>query len=188
MITVVRNRSSGARFSQLDGPDGLEGTIDQEPETDESDVQGELHDKDEEEKDKSEVVQPERTVPEDNEDSDKEGDRCGTDAWRRESEVDRVARSRRKEWEADNLQKCSESGRPPDSLPCPYALVGESYDDALWRLAAEAYNNPVLFWACQVCPDKPETDKGEEKSAICNICKNNMELFEVADWMPPLPM
>ena len=27
-------------FSQLDGPDGLEGTIDQEPETDESDVQG----------------------------------------------------------------------------------------------------------------------------------------------------
>ena len=37
---VVRNRSSGDRFSQLDGPDGLEGTIDQEPETDESDVQG----------------------------------------------------------------------------------------------------------------------------------------------------
>ena len=155
----------------MDGPDGLEGTIDQEPETDESDVQGELHDKDEEEKDKSEVVQPERTVPEDNEDSDKEGDKCGTDAWRRESEVDRVARSRRKEWEADNLQKCSESGRPPDSLPCPYALVGESYDDALWRLAAEAYNNPVLFWACQVCPDMPEMDKGEEKSAICNIAK-----------------
>ena len=112
-------------------------TEDQDPETDESDVQGELHDKDEEEKDKSEVVQPERTVPEDNEDSDKEGDRCGTDAWRRESEADRVAR---------------------------------------------------LFWACKVCPDRPEMDKGEEKSAICNICKNNMELFEVADWMPPLPM
>ena len=31
LITVVRNRSSEARFSQLDGPDGLE--TDQEPET-----------------------------------------------------------------------------------------------------------------------------------------------------------
>ena len=80
------------------------------------------------------------------------------------------------------------SPSPSSSPPSTDASVGESYDDALWRLAAEAYNNPVLFWACQVCPDMPEMDKGEEKSAICNICKNNMELFEVADWMPPLPM
>ena len=44
---------------------------------------------DEEEDEESEEV----------EDSDKEGDKCGTDAWRRE------------------LEECIASGRPPDSLP-----------------------------------------------------------------------
>ena len=51
------------------------------------------------------------------EDSDKEGDRCGTDPWRRELEV---ARSRQKERKADSvraaLQECSASGRLLDSL------------------------------------------------------------------------
>ena len=90
--------------------------------------------------------------------------------------------------EPDGLEEREMDNQEPEETNETDASVGESYDDALWRLAADAYNNPVLFWACQVCPDKPETDKGEEKSAICNICKNNMELFEVADWMPPLPM
>ena len=88
--------------------------------------------------------------------------------------------------ETDGLEETD--NQEPEETNETDASVGESYDDALWRLAADAYNNPVLFWACQVCPDMPEMDKGEEKSAICNICKNNMELFEVADWMPPLPM
>ena len=91
--------------------------------------------------------------------------------------------------ETDKLpEKTNPDSQEPEGTNETDASVGESYDDALWRLAADAYNNPVLFWACQVCPDMPEMDKGEEKSAICNICKNNMELFEVADWMPPLPM
>ena len=91
--------------------------------------------------------------------------------------------------ETDNLpEKTNPDSREPEGTNVTDASVGESYRDALWRLPAEAFNSPVLFWACEVCPDRPEMDKGEEESAICNICKNNMELFEVADWMPPLPM
>ena len=90
LITVVRNRNSGASFSQLDGtthhgvdngeetnrppkppfpegPDGLEETEDQEPETDESDVQGDTTEEfqDEEDEEESKVVQPEWIDPED---------------------------------------------------------------------------------------------------------------------------
>ena len=61
------------------------------------------------------------------------------------------------------------------------ASVGESYD-AMWKRATEMCNGPILeMWGCVVCPDGPKIDKGEEESAICNLCKNNMEL-------PPLPM
>ena len=81
--------------------------------------------------------------------------------------------------ETDGLEETD--NQEPEETNETDASVGESYD-AMWKRATEMCNGPILeMWGCVVCPDGPKIDKGEEESAICNLCKNNMEL-------PPLPM
>ena len=86
--------------------------------------------------------------------------------------------------EPDGLEETD--NQEPEETNETDASVGESYD-ALWKRATETFNGPIPeMWGCVVCPvgpDRTMIDKGEEESSICN-----MELFEVEDWMPPLPM
>ena len=83
--------------------------------------------------------------------------------------------------EPDGLEERETDNQEPEETNETDASVGESYD-AMWKRATEMCNGPILeMWGCVVCPDGPKKDKGEEESAICNLCKNNMEL-------PPLPM
>ena len=88
--------------------------------------------------------------------------------------------------EPDGLEERETDNQEPEETNETDASVGESYD-ALWKLATEMCNSPISeMWGCVVCPvgpDRTMIDKGEEESSICN-----MELFEVEDWMPPLPM
>ena len=80
--------------------------------------------------------------------------------------------------EPDGLEETD--NQEPEETNETDASVGESYD-AMWKRATEMCNGPILeMWGCVVCPDGPKIDKGEEESAICNLCKNNMELYEVS--------
>ena len=89
--------------------------------------------------------------------------------------------------EPDGLEERETDNQEPEETNETDASVGESYD-AMWKRATEMCNGPILeMWGCVVChrsgSDGPEMtliDKGEEESAICNLCKNNMELYEVS--------